>query len=63
LHLTPVAWNTPHYLASAVDYGEFAKLFSVSLDQGAYFATDIQGTTYCQNQMVPYIFNKDVYGI
>ena len=42
-HFIPVAWNTPHYLASAVDYGEFAKLFSLSLDRGTYFATDGAG--------------------
>jgi uncharacterized protein YdaL len=63
LNFTPVAWNTPHYLASVVDYGEFAKLFALSLDRGAYFALDAQGTQYCLNQMAPYVFNKDVYGI
>jgi uncharacterized protein YdaL len=63
VHLYPVAWNTPHYLASVVDYGEFAKLFSIALDRGTYFAADTQGTQYCLEQMAPYVFQKDVYGI
>ena len=63
LHLTSVAWNTPHYLASVVDYGVFGELFAISLDQGTYFATDAQGATQLLNQMAPYVLNKDVYGI
>ncbi len=63
LNLTPVAWNTPHYMASVVDYGEFAKLFTISLDQGTYFVTDALGVEQFLNQMAPYVLNKDVYGI
>jgi uncharacterized protein YdaL len=63
LNFKPVAWNTPHYLASATDYLEFAKLFSISLDRGVYFATDALGDLQCSGQMAPYIIKKDVYGI
>ena len=58
-----MAWNTPHYLASVTDYQEFAKLFPISLDRGAYFATDADGNQQCLQQMAPYLIQKDVYGI
>ena len=63
LGFRPVAWNTPHYLASVTDYLEFSKLFSLSLDRGAYYATDSLGQVICLNQMAPYVFQHDVYGI
>lgn len=63
LNLNPMAWNTPHYLASVTDYQEFAKLFPISLDRGAYFATDADGNQQCLQQMAPYLIQKDVYGI
>lgn len=60
LNFNPVAWNTPHYLASVIDYQEFSKLFPISLDRGAYFATDAGGNLQCLQQMAPYIIEKDV---
>jgi uncharacterized protein YdaL len=63
LRLTPVAWSTPHYIASATDYGAFAKIFPLHLDRGAYFSTGTDGKTYVANQMLPYVIQKDVYGI
>lgn len=61
--LTPVAWVTPHYLASVTDYKQFAKLFPISIDRGVYFATAADGTQYALEQMAPYVFQKDVYGV
>ncbi len=63
LNFRPVAWNTPHYLASVTDYLEFAQLFSLSLDRGVFFAADAGGQEYYLEQMAPYVFQKDVYGI
>jgi len=63
LNLKPVAWNTPHYMASATDYGAFKKIFPLHLDRGAYFSTGLDGTKYVSNQMLPYVIQKDVYGI
>ncbi len=63
LGFRPVAWNTPHYLASVTDYLQFAQLFSLSLDRGAYFATDSLGQVNCLDQIAPYVFHHDVYGI
>ena len=62
-HFMPVAWNTPHYLASATDYQVIAQLTTTCLDQGCYFATDTTGIHYALQQMAPYVLNHDVYGI
>uniref|UniRef100_A0A7C4AGY2 DUF2334 domain-containing protein n=1 Tax=Fundidesulfovibrio putealis TaxID=270496 RepID=A0A7C4AGY2_9BACT len=62
LGLNPVAWLTPHYLASQVDYQEFAKVYGPSLDRGVYFATDTAGKLQFQEQIAPYVIPRDVYG-
>ncbi len=40
--LRPVAWNTPHYMASEVDYHAFRQEYYYCLDRGLYF-TEITG--------------------
>ena len=60
--LAPVAWSTPHYVASPADYAAFKSLFPLSVDRGAYFST-ADGTTHVFNQLTPYVIPKDVYGI
>ena len=61
--LAPVAWSTPHYVASPADYAAFKSLFPLSVDRGAYFSTGTDGTTHVFNQLTPYVIPKDVYGI
>lgn len=54
--LYPVAWETPHYSASTVDYREIGKIFSTAmevrmvLDQLEY------------SQFFPYVIYQDMYG-
>ncbi len=40
--LRPVAWNTPHYMASEVDYHAFRQEYYYCVDRGLYF-TEITG--------------------
>ncbi|WP_243439519.1 DUF2334 domain-containing protein [Fundidesulfovibrio soli] len=62
LNIWPVAWLTPHYLASPQDYAAFARVYPHSLDRGVYFSTGSDGTVHTQEQIAPYVL-KDVYGI
>lgn len=62
LGLHPVAWLTPHYLASETDYAEFAKVLGSSLDRGVYFATDKKGKLHFQEQIAPYVIPRDIHG-
>lgn len=63
LKLAPVAWETPHYLASPADYAAFKSLYPLSMDRGCYFSTDTAGVSHPLNQMSPYVIQSDVYGI
>jgi uncharacterized protein YdaL len=56
--LTPVAWETPHYAASAVDYSVFADNFSLTIQRALYF--DASG--HVAGQFFPYVIERDVYG-
>jgi uncharacterized protein YdaL len=56
--LTPVAWETPHYAASAVDYPVFADNFSLTIQRALYF--DASG--HVAGQFFPYVIERDVYG-
>lgn len=56
--LTPVAWETPHYAASALDYGVFAENFPLTIQRVLYF--DSGGHT--AGQFFPYTIERDVYG-
>ena len=60
--LTPVAWLTPHYLASEMDYGVFPVLFPLALDRGIYFVVDNDDVTQIQEQLPPFLIQRDVYG-
>ncbi|MFP5238540.1 MAG: DUF2334 domain-containing protein [Acidobacteriota bacterium] len=62
LNIWPVAWLTPHYLASPQDYAAFARVYPHSLDRGVYFVTASDGTVHFEEQIAPYVL-KDVYGI
>jgi uncharacterized protein YdaL len=62
-NLAPVAWSTPHYVASPADYAAFKTLFPLSVDRGAYFSTGTDSVTHVLNQLTPYVIPKDVYGI
>ncbi len=63
LKLTPIAWETPHYVASPADYAAFKALYPLSMDRGCYFSKDTAGVTHPLNQLTPYVIQKDVYGI
>ncbi len=56
--LVPVAFEPPHYAASAVDYGGFARHFGVTIQRALYFAHSGQ----CGGQFFPYVIERDVYG-
>jgi uncharacterized protein YdaL len=56
--LTPVAWETPHYAASALDYGVFAENFPLTIQRVLYF--DSAG--HVAGQFFPYVIERDVYG-
>ncbi len=57
-----VAWNTPHYIATADDYKAFFKLYKVSVDRGLSFANGADGSTYLLQQVLPYVTQKDQFG-
>jgi uncharacterized protein YdaL len=56
--LTPVAWETPHYAASALDYGVFAESFPLTIQRVLYF----DGAGHAAGQFFPYVIERDVYG-
>ncbi len=61
--LKTVAWLTPHYLASPTDYPVFARYFSTALDRGVYFVTGADGNLRFKEQYIPYVVDRDVYGL
>lgn len=56
--VTPVAWETPHYQASALDYDVFRRLFVWHVGRAIYFA----GGPLPAGQFFPYEIFGDVYG-
>lgn len=50
----PGGWNTPHYLASPIDYTEFASDFAFSMCRGKNFVTDDQCYLYWMEQATVY---------
>lgn len=58
----PAGWVTPHYLASPLDYTEFAKKYNYSFCRGLYFATTADGQLRYLQQKVPYPV-KDTFGM
>lgn len=57
--ITPIAWETPHYAASALDYVEFGKRFS--LTSGRMLYSSSLGP-YFVGQFFPYMIERDIYG-
>ena len=60
--LNPVGWLTPHYLASSVDYGVFAKLYPFACDRAIMFVNNATGQTQALELNSPFIY-RDVYGM
>ncbi len=56
---TPIAWETPHYLASALDSTEFGKRFTLCAGRGLYFSSS--GDEFV-GQFFPYLIEQDFYG-
>ena len=54
--LFPLAWETPHYGASNVDYVQIGKIFSTAVEQ----RLAINHLDY--GQFFPYVINQDMYG-
>nr|WP_272881671.1 polysaccharide deacetylase family protein [Fundidesulfovibrio soli] len=61
-NLYPVAWLTPHYLASPTDYAVFNRFFPLALDRGVYFVQDSNGKYQFREQYAPYTIDRDAYG-
>lgn len=60
--LTPIGWNTPHYVASEIDYQQFARIFDQAFCRGFYFASASKGQeAFFLQQMAPYVITKDHY--
>jgi uncharacterized protein YdaL len=60
-----VAWETPHYLASALDNRVMGSNFPVMIQRGFYFAADYDPATNGNHylpQHFPYVINRDIYG-
>jgi len=60
--LTPVGWLTPHYLASPVDYVEFAKIYKFACDRSILYVNDSTGKVQALELNSPYVYT-DTYGI
>jgi Uncharacterized protein conserved in bacteria (DUF2334). len=54
--LYPIAWETPHYVASVKSYQTFAKFFSTAVEQRMVI------DNFDYGQYFPYTINKDIYG-
>jgi uncharacterized protein YdaL/oxalate decarboxylase/phosphoglucose isomerase-like protein (cupin superfamily) len=57
--LPVVAWETPHYLASALDSVEFGSRFSLVAGRVIYFSSL---GPYFAGQFYPYLIETDIYG-
>lgn len=60
--LTPVAWNTPHYIASNVDYKAFRQVYAIAMDRPTTYVTAANGALHSEGQLVPYVLYNDQYG-
>jgi uncharacterized protein YdaL len=60
--IRPAAWMTPHYQASALDYGVFARLFAWSVGRIIYFPPGAPADALPTGQFYPYEIFGDVYG-
>ena len=57
--LSPVAWEVPHYVASALDYVEFGHRFDLNSGRILYFS---ESTPNFLGQFYPYPIEQDIYG-
>lgn len=60
--LEPVAWETPHYLASELDNKYFGRRFKLMTHRGIYFVKGQNGEFHFSNQFFPYVIESDIYG-
>lgn len=65
---TPVAWETPHYHASAVASKAIAQVFRTTYQRVVYFTADqpnfnpVPNKDFAMGQIFPYVIKKDYYG-
>ncbi|UCC67880.1 MAG: polysaccharide deacetylase family protein, partial [Armatimonadota bacterium] len=57
--LPVAAWETPHYVASALDSVEFGNRFSLTTGRVLYFS---ESSPYFAGQFYPCIIESDIYG-
>jgi len=73
--LSAIAWQTPHYAASAVDYSVFADEFPLTIQRVLYFDSAggcigrngrrqdlFDSGTHIAGQFFPYVIQRDLYG-
>ncbi len=60
--LKPVAWETPHYLASELDNKYFSQKFRLMTHRGLYFVEEPDRTKHFTNQFFPYPIYGDING-
>jgi uncharacterized protein YdaL len=56
--LHPIAWETPHYVATPFDYALFADYFSTFVERRVYGVV----AAHAYQQALPYPIESDVYG-
>ncbi len=61
--LNPVAWLTPHYIASPNTYRAVKTIYPVSLDRSIVFYTGSDGIVYFIEQLCPFYMKSDQFGI
>ncbi len=55
-HIYPIAWETPHYAASMLDYSVLARHFSTAVEQRELLNNEDFG------QFFPFVIRRDIYG-
>lgn len=55
-HLYPLAWETPHYAASSIDYDEIGKHFSTAIEQRVL----LDKAEF--SQYFPFVIQRDIHG-
>ncbi len=58
----PIAWNTPHYVATPNAYKAFINYYKISMDRGMAYITGPDNTLYFAQQALPYVIHKDQFG-
>lgn len=64
----PVAWETPHYHASALTSKAVAEVFNTTYQRVVYFTVDqpnfkpVAEKDFAMGQIFPYVIKKDYYG-